>query len=260
MKVNNWWVKKGLLTSGVDPAPELSVAARQFPDDYTPAVFMVGDGHRHPPFEWSNRGVWAGFFDGLVRDNKVCCHVETFADAVTIDAVPKHLEAVFINRKVFGWEPEFYKVVMSSIDRAMTLQLAMTEDAPLKMSEINALAHEINVVADLGYLGPEAELARAFAFKASQYMLAAKDLKAAEIPTAKMGGFLPFLNEYKNTAMSLRCVINNVIGANIQRVINTYPDHMHLIACGDAHILVNPLQLYIQPPTGTFGVADAGRA
>jgi hypothetical protein len=67
MKVQNWWVKKGILTSSTGPGPELSLASEQFPDEYDPMVFMTGDGHRHPPFEWSNRGARKGFFMALSK-------------------------------------------------------------------------------------------------------------------------------------------------------------------------------------------------
>jgi hypothetical protein len=253
MKVQNWWVKKGLLTSGADPAPELSVASDQFPDEYVPMVFMTGDGHRHPPFEWSNRGVWKGFFAKLVEDNKICCHVETFADDVKVDSVPKHLEAAFYNQKVFGWEPEFYKIIQRTIETAINLLLQMTQGESMALTDINALARDLGQVQQLGYLADESRMAQAFALKAAR-------AKAATVTPDQMGGYDVFLKEYKNVGMSLRTGINDVIGANIQRVIKRYPDHMHFITCGDAHIITNPLQRYIEPPIGTFGIADAGKA
>jgi hypothetical protein len=33
------------------PTKELSTAAEQFPDEFTPMVYMSGDGHRKPPFQ-----------------------------------------------------------------------------------------------------------------------------------------------------------------------------------------------------------------
>ena len=69
-------------------------------------------------------------------------------------------------------------------------------------------------------------------------------------------GFFDFLKHYQEAAMELRTGIHPVIGAGIQRKIEKYDDHVHLISVGDAHVKVNPLYRYIQPPVGTFGVAD----
>ena len=41
MKLQNWWVKPSLLTSGIDPTKELSMAAEQFPDEFTPMVYIA---------------------------------------------------------------------------------------------------------------------------------------------------------------------------------------------------------------------------
>lgn len=252
--MQNWWVKKGLLASGLDPAPELSAAAEQFPDEYEPMVFMTGDGHRHPPFEWVNRGVWQGFFDKVVAANKMCCHVECFSDEVTAQAVPKSLEGVFLNNKVFGWEPDFYKIIMRTIKTAMALQLQVMQEEDLPMVNIQSLANDLTQIDAIGYLKSECVMANAFVVKAQ------RTVKLGVVKPENMLGYEPFLKEYKNTAMALRTGINNVIGANIQRVIKMYPDHMHLITCGDAHIITDPLQQYIQPPIGTFGIADASKA
>jgi hypothetical protein len=77
------------------------------------------------------------------------------------------------------------------------------------------------------------------------------DLVASNISALKI-----LLRQYYRDAMSLRTDINNMIGANIQAKIDDYPDHLHLITCGDAHITVNPLYAFITPPAGCFGVVD----
>jgi hypothetical protein len=46
------------------------------------------------------------------------------------------------------------------------------------------------------------------------------------------------------------------MGANIQENINKLSGDIHLITCGNVHIIDNPLYNYIEPPIGTFGVVD----
>ncbi|NYF22068.1 hypothetical protein HDC36_003544 [Xanthomonas sp. JAI131] len=260
MKVRNWWVKKKLLTCGLDPAAELSVASELFPDEYAPVVFMTGDGHRNPPFEWTNRGVWTGFFDGIMADNKLCCHVEVYADAVAADSVPRHLRPVFMNRKVFGWEPECFKAVEGIlISVNALLPFAMDSKEVMAMSDIEALVGHIDAFRnspDAGrHLVDEQTMARQFlSLKASRQVQLANGKRV--VATAGMLGFDKLLLQCNRISMQLRTVMNDVMGRNIQAVIDRHPDHMHLITCGDAHVTTNPLYGYIEPPIGTFGIAD----
>jgi hypothetical protein len=250
MKVQNWWVKPNLLTSGIDPTKELSMAAEQFPDEFTPMVYMSGDGHRKPPFQWSTRGVWPGFFKQFIDMNKICCHVETFSDEVQATSVPKLFEPVFHNHKVFGWEPEVFKLTIKIIPLIWEMRSEIAQGEGLAKSKIDDIAKEMGRVRNLGYLlaeGTEATRQR-------DQFYAMKNIDP--IPTKALPLFSHFLSEYNRAAMQLRTVANDEIGSNIQRIIKQFPDHLHMITCGDAHILENPLYLYIQPPLGCFGVAD----
>jgi len=260
VKVHNWWVKKKLLTSGLDPGAELALASELFPDEYAPAVFMTGDGHRNPPFEWTNRGVWTGFFDGIVADNKLCCHVEEYADAVSADAVPRHLQQVFMNRKVFGWEPECFKAVEQILKSVNSLlPFAMDKGETMAMSDIEALVKHLDAFRnspDAGrHLVDELTMARQFLLLKAVKNVQVKS-GAPVVAAARMLGFDALLQQCKDISMQLRTVMNDAIGRNIKAVIDRYPDHMHLITCGDAHVTTNPLYGYIEPPIGTFGIAD----
>ncbi len=81
-------------------------------------------------------------------------------------------------------------------------------------------------------------------------------LKVDEFPVSSLGEYLIFLKDYQKAAIRLRCIANNDIGFNIQKKIDEFPDHMHFVSCGDAHIINNPLYQYVRPPIGTFGIAD----
>lgn len=249
MKNGYWWVAPGLLTSLEDPTSALSSAADQFPDEFVPMVFMTGDGHREPAFQWTGRGLWPEMFRDLVAENKVCCHVEKFQNEVTINHVPVALAKVFQNQKVFGWEPDVYKVIAAVLEAAIEMIMDLMQGRALRLSDIHFLTKEMYRVHNLGYLREEGRLAMTF-------WDIARAQKKDPVPGSSLRGFFDFLKHYQEAAMELRTGIHPVIGAGIQRKIEKYDDHVHLISVGDAHVKVNPLYRYIQPPVGTFGVAD----
>ena len=249
MKVRNWWVQPNLLTSGNDPTTDLANAAQAFADDYTPMIFMTGDGHRSPPFAWTSRGPWPHFFAALVNDDKICCHVELYSDAVNATSVPHNLTQVFANNKVFGWEPEVYKTIQPILEDLMRLRPKAHLGDSLDKADLRQLTSAMFRVHNMGYLMPEGLFAMKFWDKARA---SPKD----PVPPSALPGLPEFLDHYDRTAMQLRTGINNVIGRNIQSKINQFPDHIHLITCGDAHIIHNPLYNFIDPPAGIFGIAD----
>lgn len=260
----NWWIAtQGLLTSGNDPTPELTQAGDAFPDEYLPMVYMTGDGHRDPPFNWTNNGIWGTFWTDIVQQNKICCHVETYANRVTAQSVPLNLRPVQLNGKVFGWEPEFYKIVQDVMEE---LPILILKDC-LSLNDIHYITREMFRISNLGYLGAEGNEAMEFFDRARVLARMGRMLPCpTDEPILKTGlfslqghDFNTFLRNYLTRTYWLRTAINNVIGANIQRVINLYPDHVHLITCGDAHITNNPLYNFVRPPLGTFGTADQSR-
>ena len=64
MKVRNWWIlETGFLASESDPSPTLGkIADLNFPDEYSPSIFLTGDGHRSPPFQWVTKNDWRASF------------------------------------------------------------------------------------------------------------------------------------------------------------------------------------------------------
>ena len=253
MRVGNWWVQAGLLITQVFPKEEMDELTDEFPSRDTPGVFMTGDGHRTPPFAWTRLGEWAKFFEAFVSKKLLCCHVELYADQVEATSVPAHLEPVFRNGKVFGWEPEIYKTIQPIIETNLTMIAAASENENLNLARIIELTTKMITVSDAGYLkdigGP-----------ASSYRILADKLRreasTQEVPSNKFSGIAKFLQDYNNAAMELRTGINNEIGKNIQLKLDRYHDHLHLITCGNAHIKYNPLYKFVEPPAGTFGIAD----
>ena len=242
-----WLIQKGLLTSGLDPSSVIAKAADFFGDEYTPMVFMTGDGHRNPPFKWTTRGVWCNFFKEIVQINGLCCHVEKYSDSVSKEDVPLGLRAVFNNNKVFGWEPDFYKKLQELMEKCFSF-IAVEK---ISMSDISIITNTMRRIAGLGYLTQEA-------ITALDYWEKAKETKKDPVPMKLLPGYQKFLGKYAGTrAMQLRTEIHKDVGATIQENIDRYAGDMHLITCGDAHITCSdPLYLHVKPPIGTFGVVD----
>jgi hypothetical protein len=250
MKVQDWWVKRYLLTSGIDPTPEMSLAAKQFPDEFTPVLYMTGDAHRKPaPFQWASRGFWADFFKQFIEMNKLCCHVEEFSDGVKATSVPKLFEPVFHNHKVYGFEPNVFKTIREILLFIQEVRPNIESGQSLAKREIHYVTKLMWLVHDMGYMKAEGE-------EAMRQWGQIQKINVDPVPAKGLPLFSAFLRSYNLTAMALRTGVNDEMGAKIQRVIKQYPDHVHMITCGDAHIVDNPLYQYIQPPIGCFGIAD----
>jgi hypothetical protein len=249
MKVQNWWVKPGLLMSGIDPTKELSIAVKQFPSEYTPKVYMTGDAHRTPPFEWATVNVWGHFFLAWVGVNKICCHVEKFSDEVEATSVPNFFAPVFHNHKVFGFEPNVFKTIKEIILVNMEIRSELSRGASQSKSKIHSVIRQMSHVHDMGYIQDGGQ-------EAMRLWDQIRKMTIDPVPPKVLWPFSDFLSKYNNAAMELRTGVNREIGANIQRIISQFPDHVHMITCGDAHIKHNPLYEYIQPSLGCFGIAD----
>lgn len=249
MKVQLWWVKPGLLTSGIDPTKELSLVAELFPDEFTPMVYMTGDGHRKPPFLWATQGIWPEYFKEFMDINKLCCHVETFSDEVLLTSVPKLFAPVFQNQKVFGFEPDVFRTIKDILNFNWEMRSSISMGEDQSKSKIHYITKEMWRVHNLGYLKPQG-------LEAMRQWDKFRVISFDPIPAKGLPLFSDFLSSYNEAAMGLRTVVNDEIGANIMKKIKQFPDHVHLITCGDAHIFENPLYQYIQPPLGCFGIAD----
>jgi hypothetical protein len=248
---SNWWmVQQGFLRTTLDPSDTLGAAAEEFPDEYTPTVYLTGDGHRDPPFAWTTQNAWPGFFRDLIEADGLCVHVEEYPENVTVGSVPDLLRPLVTRGRVFGWEPAFYRTIQAVMERCREVA---GEDR-LRPRDISSLARAMIEVSQAGYLRNEAIRATTFNLTAMN-LIERDDL----VPMDRLVGYRQFLVAYINTAMRLRVEINDVIGGNVQRVIDRFPDNVHLVTCGNAHLVQNPLYQYIDPPPGCFGVVDTAQ-
>lgn len=253
MKVGDWWVHPGVLSSGTDPAAALATAG--FPAASVPMVYMMGDGHASPWFQWADRGVWTARFAPLVAANKVCVHVETFQNKVDPVRLPASLRQVFVNRKMFGWEPELYAIISGILERIMEVGYAVEREQRISRSDLRFLTWQMYLVHDNGYLRPLGD--RAMRYWEATMPTRTRPAAPDPVPLTILPNFSHFLGEYLNAAGdNLRTEIHPLIAAMIQPKIEEFPDHAHLIACGEAHVTINPLYGFIRPAAGTFGIAD----
>lgn len=236
MKItSDWFVDMGFLVSeGFWGERRLDVAGRYFHGKEL-RVFMTGDAH-HKPFKWAARGSLTDYFRRYIIENRICCHVENFSNKVTIYSVPEAFRRVFSNNKVFGWEPEVFRSLNMLIKYAQTPQL-------IDKTMMGKLMRELQFVSTQGYMRDEYRAARRIWRENTRYILV---------------DFYEVIKDTPNIAFAMRLDprIQRAIGANIQRNINRYQDHIHLISCGAEHMKVFPLYNYVQPPAGCFGIAD----
>ena len=75
-----------------------------------PRFFMTGDGHRQPPFGWTNacKQLRAHFMT-LIASKMLCAHVEEHAEQVEGTSVPNWLAVLYDQRRIFGWELTIYR-------------------------------------------------------------------------------------------------------------------------------------------------------
>ncbi|WP_085707454.1 hypothetical protein [Pseudomonas sp. B35(2017)] len=256
---NGWWIDEGVLMSD-ERATDLEAAAGHFPDEYDPMIFLTGDAHREPPFQWAAQGVWANFFAPLIEDNKIVCHVEQYPRAVTRDSVPPLFGPVFDHGKVFGWEHAVFPI----LENLMKNYYNRAQDFPANITVgfVRGALGDSAKVAQMGFLKTEHQ---AFVDFAKPYVEEKTGLKAifsstpsstTRLSATDGAKFKELYSAYVRAGMELRTGIHPYIAPAIQRLIDTYRDHIHLITCGDAHLLVNPLYQYLHPPEGCFGIVD----
>ena len=270
MRKGDWWVKKGMLASDESWNSQIAETIKQFPRK-VPRVFMTGDGHRNPPFTWTGQN----FFQSLVQDvgNKICCHVEEQPDGVKEHSVPAQLNGVIKQKKLFGWEAPIYNEILEILRPLLDLLGAETIEKKVLVD----LKKRMGNLVGKGYLVKEGN-------DFIQFCLAADKYPQAKVPVNQFAfientwqlddtknlvkqkeNFTKVLLDYNNAAMNFRTnpKIHFINASNIQTCIDRYSDHIHVIACGDAHIIAapesNPIPLYefIHLPEGVFGIADA---
>ncbi len=232
-------------------------------DTPLPQFVMSGDGHRHPPFAWTTVcSAVKQHVMNLIVNERLCVHVEQHPEDVTVDSVEPFLAHLFQQRRIFGWELAIYRPLQSVMEQCMTLMSGTLFAGDSKVvNEVVALDRDILRTHDLLWqIGnpPTLRSAMQQSLEFRQYFQEASK-KPAMRNVATEDRFRRFLQGYINAAMQLRTDANPFIGANIQCIIERYPTSTHLITCGNAHIITNPLYRYIAIPPNASGVIDASQ-
>lgn len=229
-----------------------------------PRFFLTGDGHGHPPFEWTNACPrLQTHFKNLMNQGKLCAHVEEFQDQVTDRSIPLELCQLYDQGRVFGWELEIYRdllpIMGAYYEIAPVIEATDDEDVifPLigqivdldrRMSRVRERLSEIGNPASLDRLGLESA-------RYTKYFEGLKQ-RPKNRDRALEQAYARFLREYWAEADKLRTVVNPSIGAKIHKKIIEYSECTHIISCGNEHISDNPLYNYIPLSDGVEGVVD----
>lgn len=221
-----------------------------------PRFWMSGDGHGNPPFEWMNgksSPLLKQHFVDRMAAGKLCAHVEVYADAVTVNSVPQQFKALYESGNVFGWELEIYKslepVMRTCIDVAGRVDQLDSETLKLTAMSIESKIGVVErLLTDFG--SPKC--------MAGQQAEAAKFHAAIIKGTASLDEYSMFLIGYQKAAMVMRTAneVHKKVAENIGAKVKLNPDCTHVIACGDAHLIDNPLYKFIKLPAEASGVWD----
>ena len=97
-----------------------------------PRVFLTGDGHRHPPFQWICQH--SVYFIRLCEKNKLILHVEELSEKISSDSVPPMLNRLVNEKRVFSFELKEFAEIAALRSKLQNLRLVSASDPknPLK--------------------------------------------------------------------------------------------------------------------------------
>lgn len=224
-----------------------------------PRFFITGDGHRNPPFRWVAACPSLKLhIQNLMLQDLLCVHVEQNPEDVTEKSVPDFFLPLANPRRIFGWELSIYKDLMPVMTQCMDLAASSLVPSAVVADVVRLDKDIVRLKGLLWQIGNPVVLqnvpGQSLTFR--QYYEGVAHKGQARVPATEQqyGQFV--LNLY-NALMGLRTDVNPYIGLNIQKIINQYPNHTHLITCGDAHITQNNLSQYVTTtPMGAAGVVD----
>lgn len=229
-----------------------------------PRFFMTGDGHQEPPFQWSGKcAVMKQYFETAMQNGQLCAHVERLQSDVAAGNVPAFLQPLYQQNRIFGWELPIFAplarcgqlyygigpaLANNQIDRALLQTFS-------EFSHFAQLAHQL-----VASVGSPAELTDVLPLLngLAEYIVAVI-AKQQPAKAETSGEYRTRLKTYYDAIMELRTTAHRFIATPIQSVINEYPQCIHIITCGNAHITVNnPLHQYLHIGDA-IGVVDAAR-
>jgi hypothetical protein len=130
----------------------------------------------------------------------------------------------------------------------MTLAMEIMGDLPNPaLSDVVALHREMVRMTGLAWMVGNPPWIRNALAQSDTFLAYWKGRLDAGLPANAVTehGYLAFLNQYNNACMALRCDANNFIAINIMNAMARFPNATHLITVGNAHLVTNPVQQYI---------------
>jgi len=239
-------------------------------DTPTPRFFMSGDGHRHPPFGWTEAcSELIVYFQQLILADRLCLHVEEQQSSVAHGSVPERLMGLVDRNRVFGWEWAVFDALGPALEVCNQLR---ANDNYQPTAQVYELAVELDkeitrAHAMLWQLGqpPALTAGRDISWRyrhyCQRYLPPRTPLDVGPRAARNMAleaQYRTMVINYSTAVMQMRLDGNPFIGRKIQTVIDQFPDSTHLITCGHAHINHNPLQQYVRIPAEAIGIVDAG--
>lgn len=210
--------------------------------------YLSGDGHRTPPFAWATRPAVQPHFLQLMAAGNLCLHVEQHQEDVTDHSIPEVFNPVFVQQKVFGWELSMFKDLLP----AMTLIMEIMGNLPNPyLSDVVALHRDMVRMDSLAWKVSNPPWIHAALAQSDIYLaywkqrLETDPRKRIAAIGATEDAYMAFINQYNNSCMALRCDANNFIAVNIMNAMAQFPNATHLITVGNAHLVTNPVQQYI---------------
>ncbi|MCP4344662.1 MAG: hypothetical protein GY795_03935 [Desulfobacterales bacterium] len=242
------------------------------------SVFLTGDGHSEPPFLWTEHSVLTrDILPKLINKNLVCAYVETYNNEVTADDVPDWMLKVFQNKKVFGWELDFFRLIKDLNDASQNWRMNLNNkkyDHNKALITIDGLLEQvIKRRGEVNMTGKMLNAAQSFRTNSKPYIVESQgymSYAASFVHTPKKNEQKknPTHNDYnrlaeqsrnvKDELLNLRDRCNRSFAASIWKYMKNYEHHLHFIACGDAHVKIDPIQNYLNLPKKETGIVDSG--
>lgn len=252
-----------------------------------PKVFLTGDAHRQPPFQWiESCKKLKQHFQELIRQNQLWVYVEEFQDKIEFGHVPALLHPLIGTQRMVGWEPQVYWHIYKVMKVYGQLLPAIwageldgkdSNDLPKLIKRLDEVHLHICLAENLlGTIGRPTELMKAtaheehlnhykYCHEASPKSFVQRWTTGWRVPPkppkpAKL--YSKFLKEYHDAGDSLRIseAVQRAIGVGIGKQITSHPGCTHLISCGEDHIVCRqPLQEFIKLPARVNGVVDSDK-
>ncbi|MCI5141799.1 MAG: hypothetical protein D3909_08765 [Candidatus Electrothrix sp. ATG1] len=242
--------------------------------DVAPTVVLTGDGHRNPPFRWAVNPDCHQLTERLLElqeRDALFFYVEQHQGQVDGNSVPPEFQPSLGNDHVIGWELPIYLQLQPIMEACLVHigNIDILNNNEQNVALAQNMLNTLNEIAELDFRNQEErfqnqeERFQALIGLAEQVGERHVFLMEGIVGNHHfnnnddLNALLQFFQGYLNTAMEARTQVNDLIANVIQPGLINNPDSTHLITCGNAHILHNPLHNFINLPEGVIGIVDA---